>query len=192
MACSSAVITSSTLHIESTFTYSETLSVARLLGLSLLHLATRFPTTPRRNVITLIAAQQRASLKLLTSTAKTARQSSIPSFQLLHSISDRYSEQCNRDAPWPKTSPPQVDRTPPSNPQPQPPPTPSLKPAQTAASTPYLAILATGDDHYPSTQYYLTHGLLASIIHKQLPIAHLLLLSRGATITQSITMATVS
>ena len=53
--------------------YSETLSVARLLGLSLLQLATRLPTTPHPNVITLIAAQQRASLKPLTSTAKTAR-----------------------------------------------------------------------------------------------------------------------
>ncbi|KAF6225512.1 hypothetical protein HO133_009512 [Letharia lupina] len=52
------------------------------------------------------------------------------------------------------------------------------------------AILATGDDHYPNTQYYLNHGLLASIIHKQLPIARFLL-SHGATITPSIAMAAV-
>ena len=53
-----------------------------------------------------------------------------------------------------------------------------------------VAILATGDDHYPNTQYYLNHGFLASIIHKQLPIARFLL-SRGATITPSIAMAAV-
>ena len=40
------------------------------------------------------------------------------------------------------------------------------------------------------TQYYLSHGLLASIIHKQLPVARFLL-SRGATITPSVAMATV-
>ena len=53
-----------------------------------------------------------------------------------------------------------------------------------------VAILATGDDHSPSTQYYLNHGLFTSIIHKQLPIARLLL-SRGATITPPIAMAAV-
>lgn len=53
-----------------------------------------------------------------------------------------------------------------------------------------VAVLATGDDHYPNTQYYLNHGLLTSVIHKQLPIARFLL-SRGATITPSIAMAAV-
>ncbi len=53
-----------------------------------------------------------------------------------------------------------------------------------------VAILATGDDHYPNTQYYLNHGLLASIISKQLPIARFLL-SRGANITPSIAIAAV-
>lgn len=53
-----------------------------------------------------------------------------------------------------------------------------------------VAILATGDDHYPSTEYYLNHGLRASIIYKQLPIARFLL-SRGATITPSVAMAAV-
>lgn len=53
-----------------------------------------------------------------------------------------------------------------------------------------VAILATGDDHYPNTQYYLNHGLLTSIISKQLPVARFLL-SRGATITPSIAMAAV-
>lgn len=53
-----------------------------------------------------------------------------------------------------------------------------------------VAILATGDDHYPNTQHYLNHGFLSSIIYKQLPIARFLL-SRGAKITSSITMAAV-
>lgn len=53
-----------------------------------------------------------------------------------------------------------------------------------------VAILATGDDHHPNTRYYLNHGLLASIVNKQLPIARFLL-SRGATITPSIAMAAV-
>ncbi|CAF9938561.1 MAG: hypothetical protein ALECFALPRED_007730, partial [Alectoria fallacina] len=45
-----------------------------------------------------------------------------------------------------------------------------------------VATLATGDDHYPNTQYYLNHGLSASVIYKQVPIARFLL-SRGETIT---------
>ena len=53
-----------------------------------------------------------------------------------------------------------------------------------------VAILATGDDHYPNTQYYLNHGLLTSVISKQLPIARFLL-SRGATIAPPIAMAAV-
>lgn len=53
-----------------------------------------------------------------------------------------------------------------------------------------VAILATGDDHYPNSQYYLNHGLLASIISKQLPIARFLL-SRGANITPPIAIAAV-
>ena len=53
-----------------------------------------------------------------------------------------------------------------------------------------VAILATGDDHYPNTQYYLNHGLLTSIIYKQVPIARFLL-ERRATITPAIAMAAV-
>lgn len=53
-----------------------------------------------------------------------------------------------------------------------------------------VANLATGDDHYPITQYYLNHGFLTSIIHKQLPIARFLL-SRGATITPTVSIAAV-
>ena len=53
-----------------------------------------------------------------------------------------------------------------------------------------VATLATGDDHYPDTQYYLNHGFLTSIIHKQVPIARFLL-SRGATITPTVSIAAV-
>lgn len=76
-------------------------------------------------------------------------------------------------------------------------PNPSIEPTTAASlhafaeacangSIDAVAILAMCDGHYPNTEFHLNHGLLASIIHKQLPIARFLLLSRGATITPSI------
>lgn len=77
-------------------------------------------------------------------------------------------------------------------------PNPSIEPTTAASlqafaeacangSIDAVAILATCDGHYPNTEFHLNHGLLASITHKQLPIARFLL-SCGA-ITPSIAMA---